>query len=260
MSLQSIWVIGDWRQPDFEEPVAWLRTHFDCQFFESPLAIGADSRDSPYPQAIVFVQSRPGKFAADEVEMLHGSEPLARLIALTGPWCEGEQRSGKPVLGVTRVAWRNWRERLPMELALNVPMALMPRTAAETERVERMVKVASAAQAGRGKALICAARLETYNQIADAIQKLGLVIVTSAESSLSPDIIIYDSWEQASAFEKQLMGQNGQSRARRILLLHFPRPEDHVLAREAGIDAVLGQPLLLADLKSALSGTEKAAA
>ena len=75
MSLQSIWVIGDWRQPDFEEPVAWLRTHFDCQFFESPLAIGADSRDSPYPQAIVFVQSRPGKFAADEVEMLHDFTP-----------------------------------------------------------------------------------------------------------------------------------------------------------------------------------------
>src|SRR5437764_86557 len=110
MSLKSVWIIGDWQEPVFEEAVAWLRLHADCNCFDSAVAACGSASNGRGPQAMVFVQSRPGQFARVEVEKLHAIEPLARLVALTGPWCEGEQRSGRPIPGVPRIAWRNWRE------------------------------------------------------------------------------------------------------------------------------------------------------
>src|SRR4051812_24966692 len=132
MSLPSIWISGDWREPVFEEAVAWLRARADCQCFDSPGEMSIGETAGRYPQAIVLTQSRPGRLSVKHVERLHAIEPLARLIVLTGPWCEGEQRSGRPVPGVTRIAWRNWRERLPSVLAVNGDATLQPRTASET--------------------------------------------------------------------------------------------------------------------------------
>ncbi|HEY2411429.1 MAG TPA: hypothetical protein VGI40_04270 [Pirellulaceae bacterium] len=263
MSLKSIWVIGDWREPVFEEAIAWLRTHADCQRFESPAAAAANSSNGCYPQAIVFVQSRSGRFAAEHVENLHAREPLARLLVLTGPWSEGEQRSGKPMAGVTRIAWRNWRERLPIELALDDHAVVSPRTATDTDRIARMVKLASGSRPKRRSVQICTARLSAYDYIAAAVEQLGfspLLFGPLISSSISPAIVIFDGWEQASAFKKQSITQDRQPHARRILLLHFPRPEDHVLAQQSGIDAVLAHPLSLADLNSALSNAMAPAA
>lgn len=258
MSLKSIWVVGDWREPVFEEAVAWLRSHVECRFFEFPAAAGADSSNGCYPQAIVLVQSRSGQFSAEHIENLHACEPLARLVVLTGPWCEGEQRSGKPITGVTRIAWRNWRERLPIELALDNHAVPPPRTATDTDRLARMVKLASGSRPSRRVVQICTARLADYNYIAAAVEELGfsqLPFDPTNASPAPPEIVIFDGWEQASAFKKQSMSQNGQPPARHILLLHFPRPEDHVLAHQSGIDAVLAHPLSLADLNAALSNT-----
>jgi hypothetical protein len=263
MSLPSVWIIGDWQEPVFEEPIAWLRSNADCQFFETPPVANATARRGGFPEAFLLVQSRPGQFAADDVEKLHHREPLARLISLTGPWCEGEQRSGRPIAGVTRVPWRNWRQRLPIELSFSSQISPALRMATDTERIEQLVEVATSAHAERGVALISTARLETYNQIADGMQTAGFAILpygTESGTSMSPDLIIHDGWEQASVIKNQSTGQNGQQHARRILLLHFPRPGDHILAREAGLDAVVGQPLMLADLNAALSDTIEPAA
>jgi hypothetical protein len=263
MSLKSIWVIGDWREPVFEKAVAWLRLHGGCQFFESPAAAGVDSSNGCYPQAIVLVQSCSGRFAAAHIENLHAREPLARLLVLTGPWSEGEQRSGKPIAGVTRIAWRNWRERLPIELARDNHAVFSPRIATDTDRILRMAKLASGSRPSRRAVQICTTCLSTYNYIAAAVEELGFSALpadATQVSSISPEVVIFDGWAQASAFKKQSMGQNGQPQPRRILLLHFPRPEDHSLAREAGIDAVVGQPPSLADLNAALSNTMAPAA
>src|SRR4051812_33805324 len=108
MSLPSIWLIGDWGAPAFDEPVAWIRASTNCRCFASPAAACAEglaATSTHEPQSIVLLQARPGEVSAEQVEKLHAREPLARLILLTGPWCEGEQRSGRPVAGVSRVAW-----------------------------------------------------------------------------------------------------------------------------------------------------------
>jgi hypothetical protein len=259
MSLPSIWVIGDWREPVFEEAVAGLRSRADCQCFDSPDAALVSNKslsNGAFPQAIVLVQSRPGQFSGEQIEKLHAREPLAHLIALTGPWCEGEQRSGRPIPGVTRIAWRSWRERLPIELAISSEATPWPRTTAETERIEAMAKYASHLPRRRGFALICTAQLADYNYLADAARHLGLLprlYDATDASATSAEVVIFDGWEQASLFQRNQPSQNGQTRPIGILVLHFPRPEDEALAQSGGIDVILPHPLSVADLSGALS-------
>src|SRR4051794_21630350 len=119
MAQQTVWVVGDWKRDAFAEAVAWMRSAARCVFFDSmeaPFSPRPDENSGP--GAIVIVESRPGQFSRREVERLHAAEPLARLVALLGTWCEGEERSGRPWPGVVRVPASSWRWRLPRELGL----------------------------------------------------------------------------------------------------------------------------------------------
>src|SRR5690349_536160 len=142
MSDASIWIIGEWRYADFSGALAWLDSHAACQRFDHPadaLSALRSAEQQRDPAALLLVQSRPGQFSAREVERLHAAAPLARLVALVGPWCEGEARSGRPWPGVERVPWRAWENHLPRALALNGAVqsaaALLPRTASDIEQV-----------------------------------------------------------------------------------------------------------------------------
>jgi hypothetical protein len=255
--MQSMWIIGDWQEPVFEEAVGWLRFHADCQYFDSPDAAsdkGPGASDGRYPRAIVFVQSRPGQFSAQQVEKVHAKEPLARLIALTGPWCEGEMRSGRPPAGVVRIPWRNWRERLATELSSDEPLPAPVRTMTETDRIEAVARRRQDSFHEHGVAEIRTARLAAYDQIADAVRQVGLVPLTFERNgdSAPAQVVMCDGWDQVPAEKNAERNGKSQSLAAMIVLLHFPRPEDHARARQAGIAAVLGQPLLVADLSAAL--------
>lgn len=261
MSLPLIWLIGNTREAVFAEPLGWLQLQFRCICFDSPAVVGVGidhATDDAFPIAIVLLQTRPGQFSAREIEKLHGREPLARLVTLTGPWCEGEQRSGRPIPGVVRVAWRNWRERLPLEFAINGNRALWPRTLTEIDRIETRRESASDITPRCGQVTICAARSADYNYLSDAVQQLGISATlfgstgTSAANAAA-EAVIFDGWDQATQFERDQQSKSAPLKARLILLLHFPRPEDHTLVDTAGIDAVLPHPLSIADLNAALA-------
>ena len=53
-----------------------------------------------------------------------------------------------------------------------------------------------------------------------------------------------DGWEHVAA----------ASAKKQVLLLQFPRPQDAEKAFQLGIDAILAQPLLLADVAGILAG------
>jgi len=261
MSLASIWLIGDTRECVFADAIGWLQSQFECIHFDSPeMACGRETRANSgmIPCAIVLLQARPGQFAAAQIEKLHAQEPLARLIELTGPWCEGERRSGRPIPGVTRASWLNWRERLSQELAIGGNTAPCPRTITETERIEMMRRSASSVIPDRGQARICTTRSGDFNYIADVVQRLGLSATLDPidATTASPDVVIFCGCEEASLLEQQESVQSQQRRPRRILVRHFPRPEDCVLAQTNGIDAVLSHPLSIADLLAALAKRE----
>src|SRR5262249_5891505 len=114
------WIIGDWQHADFAAALRWLNAQAPCRYFDHPsAAVARLARQAPQPppRAFLFVQSRHGQLAATDVERLHAAAPLARLIALVGPWCEGEARSDRLWRGVVQVPWRVWQSRLPQALA-----------------------------------------------------------------------------------------------------------------------------------------------
>jgi hypothetical protein len=254
----SVWIVGDWQYADFAAVLSWLKTRVRCACFEDAAAAVAavQSADrSQIPAAILLVQSRPGQLTSSEIERLHATAPLARLIAFVGPWCEGELRSGRPWPGVVRIPWRTWRTALARELALESPSAPLPRTVTDVERMEELTAALKSVDDSRAAAVICTFNHSTYASLADATRHLGYQSSWHAAGPNSPprasDLIILDGWEQVFSDECFQAIENTTSPLR-LLLLHFPRPEDTARAAELGIIAVIAQPLLLNDLEAAI--------
>src|SRR5262245_18525616 len=95
------WLAGDLDHTHFAPAVAWLRHVALCEFVAWPVA--RSSTGWAIPAAIVLFQARPCSITEHVVERLHRLAPLAKLIVVAGPWCEGEQRSGRPAQGVARI-------------------------------------------------------------------------------------------------------------------------------------------------------------
>lgn len=84
---------------------------------------------------ILFWQTWPGQWTEDDVGELRKAAPLAEIVVLFGPWCEGETRTGRPLSGVRRLAYREGSiDRLFRELNATEPKALAPSTATDEDR------------------------------------------------------------------------------------------------------------------------------
>jgi hypothetical protein len=112
----------------------------------------------------------------------------------------------------------------------------------------------------RGSAAIRTHSLATYRYLADAASQLGLVVAPQSDDGTAADVVIFDGWENVSPPSELGQLSNDHPPQRRILTLHFPRPDDYVRARAANLDGVLGQPLVLTDLAAALSRAQTQAA
>jgi hypothetical protein len=225
-----IWLAGECDHSDMESAAAWLRAN--CQVVDQAAS----------PGAIVLFQSRPGSISVRQVESLHRRAPLARLILLSGPCCDGELHRREQIPGVVRIRWHQWQQRLPRELS-----GRLPRTASDGERLEQDLR-GLARQFDGGTVAIRTERRASYLCLADACQALGLKPTWHAPGE-SADVLLIDGW--TNDFPPQ-----SEARApRRILLLDFPRPEDIARAADLRFAAVIAQPLLLADLAAALQGT-----
>jgi CheY-like chemotaxis protein len=233
-----IWLVGDCSDPDSTDAVAWMQVNCDCR---DPQTARADS-----PSAIVVLQSRPAADAARDVELLHRQAPLARLVTLTGPWSDGELRTGRLPAGVVRIRWHQWRQQLPAELTSR--SARLPRTATDAERLDRQISaLATTAKAG-GRVAIRTSSRNAYRVLADACQSLGW---RAAESELSAacDLQLIDGWAEL----RELSANTDAQVPPRILLIDFPRPDDLRRAAEIGIRAVISKPFTLPVLTAALA-------
>jgi hypothetical protein len=263
MPQPAVWIIGDWRQAEFSAPLAWLKDRARCVSYEDAAAaltsrnLAADDNE---PAAILLIQSRPGQIADRDVERLHAAAPLARLVALVGPWCEGEMRSGRPWPGVVRIPWGAWQLRLMHELGLSEQdgssAAPLPRTVTAAERIEISLAALDQRECICRTAAISTNSRANYQSIADLLQQLGIRSIwhSSSPGELFPhaDLVIFDGWDQVPMEVDWLPEADPRSSSPRLLLLHFPRPDDHVRAAKLGIAAVLAQPLLVTDVRSAL--------
>jgi hypothetical protein len=180
MTLQTVWMVGDWRNGDFGEAVAWLNAAARCRSFDNAAAALSGRRSNEAeddPAAILLVESRSGMISKREVERLHAMAPLARLVALVGPWCEGEMRSGRPWTGVVRIPWRAWRARLVSALGLAHACdweGPPPRTATGAEQIESSATKFRGSNRTGGAVAVRTSCRATFEALADALKQLGM--------------------------------------------------------------------------------------
>lgn len=240
----SVWLAGDTLDADFAPTQAWLATAADCSY----VAAGHAPWNQTVPDAIVLFQSRPDSIGQRDIERLHRLAPLARLVVVAGPWCEGELRSGRPPHGVTRILWHQWNQRLPQELGLaragnsvNYPRV---RTLTPVDRLLQMLVRPAVTLRGQAAVAIGCSRHDRLDALTDLCAFAGLSIAQQADQAA---VCIVDSWEH---LPQPMTGRPVLPPV--ILLLDWPRASDLEQAKERGVAAVLGQPLLVTDLLEAI--------
>ncbi len=266
MSQPHVWILGDWQQAEFFPAMEYLRLEANLNLLVSD-ARGSgvfgvhdfakqtafDAKDggprSTDPDLILLVASRPGRFSAAEVELLHRRAPLARLIALLGSWCEGEVRSGHPWPGVTRIYAHQWQARLPRELE-----TWQPRTATE---IDRLMNNRPATKPQRQLIGIAAAQRTMFDALAAACHSFGQDAVWLLPNLPPPvqrvDAVIYDATLDLTDELAHLSKLREQLHSPpTLLLLDFPRQSDLQQATQAGTSSTLAKPYLIADLAAEL--------
>ena len=257
MSAKEIWIVGDWQHAHFAESLNWLPERAKCNFFsdvQSAIASSREEAKNSSPTAILLVQSRPGQISNHDVERLHALAPLARLVGLLGPWCEGELRTGRPWQGVSRVPWRDWRWRLARELGLGEKQSSThvrhPRVATEADRLQQSISQLSHFGQFTGCAEVLTTSRITYDLWQIAFRLFGVRCCCPAldrNPTAVSDFQIIDGWENLP------IRSSPAESPPRVLALHFPRPDDLMRAAQVGLSGVLAQPLLLTDLAVALN-------
>jgi hypothetical protein len=207
----------------------------------------------------MFFQSRPGSLSARQIAALHRRAPLARLILLTGPWCDGDVRGNRLVPGIVRVRWHEWRERLPAEL--NHQRNRPPRTTTDGERLECQLRELSSAGQSAGRVAIVTLRRANYDALAAACNSLGWQAewVVSHDRIGDHDLLLVDGWESLAA-DPRAADPRAESTPPCALLLGFSRPEDLQKAAGLGIASVIAVPLSLPVLAAALAAASPLAA
>jgi hypothetical protein len=252
MHSTTVWLTGELRDADFAAAIAWLRDAMTC------VDVSADSfpeSTAEFPAAIVLFQAKPGAISQRRVESLHRRAPLARLIVVAGPWCEGELRSGRPPHGITRILWHQWQTRLPSELGVasgeTARPVYLPRTLTPVDLLLRTPRKLPNVDRTRGIAAVCSASRSTFDTLADACTVAGLEPRWQQPGDWSQvegaDLVLLDGREGLTSWRDKCLPSRPA-----LWLVDWPRPDDLALAEQHGIRRVLARPFLLADFVTAV--------
>ncbi|TWT48726.1 hypothetical protein [Botrimarina hoheduenensis] len=194
------------------------------------------------PALAILARALPLADASD-LATLPESFPATRFVQLLGPWCEGEQRTGRVLDGYERVFWHRWSSWWTTAYPSVSPNSfLSPSTEKPRERT----------------LLVDSVHTETIRTLSDSLAAEGWrVICRRRWQGESVDAALWEG--------RQLCGAEAAALARfkrlvacdvpLITLLDFPRPETVAAATMLGATSVFGKPYerdeLLATLDAA---------
>lgn len=221
------------------------------------------------PALLLFAQRFPGEFTARQVDSLRRRWPLARCLALLGPWCEGEPRSGAPLPGVARLYWHQWSPRVLREICKLVEGApsewSAPATSAPEERLLSADDWAKERLATNERPLIAlqANHRQTAEALAALVEQGGFAPLRLRPGGSPPAgraATVFDlalgSPDEWRSLAEACRANSGPV----VALLGFPRPDDAARARDLGVHALLPKPLAAPDLLQLLNASTLPAA
>jgi len=241
----TVQIVGAMEHADFREMDALLR---------------ADARQlSCPPELIVIAQVRPGAIDAGLVQQLRQAAPLAGIVVVAGSWCEGELRTGRPIVGVTRLycyefpAW--WRQQMLRRDAGLCPLwfpSVESGSQAPRDRSLRVVDDHS------GVIALAASNWETAEALADVFHEAGFATVwePAGRAKAVMHNVAAGVWnggqlDEREEFELSKFCLRMSARGAPVItLLDFPRRDCVERALAGGSAAVLGTPWVNANLLS----------
>jgi hypothetical protein len=224
----DVWLIGDWQRGEFAAARKWLVERGQCRRF-AHIKAAATQRGNQAPAMVVVAQTRPRQMKTAEWQQLTTALSAAKLVLLTGPWCEGEHRPQPQPPEVIRVPWKRWRPGL--EAAMEESNVAVPEGLSERKAAAAIWSPCRAA----------------FEPLADALSRLNVEAAWLGGSDVftaPADLVVYDGWQNVLPLPRT----RSSNLPPRILILNFPRPDDTLAADALGIDAILPRPLVLSDL------------
>lgn len=285
MSQAHVLMVGDWQTSEFAPAAALTRSL--CRVTELAdlceavrwFAERDGSADLMLPDLVAIALAYPGQFSTVALETLRAQAPLTPVVAITGAWCDGEQRTGAPWPGVVRVAWHQWADRFPTEaaaLAAGRSSAwALPHTATPDERL--LFSAAATSKAtnlpprspglvaivcdhhetvdwlmgvcrARGWPAVCLPRWEAASPSA-ATGEHAATTHTPSIALEGVGVVVWDvgsiNSETIAAWERMAPLFHG---AAVLALVGFPRPDDVRRLVAAGVAAVMAKPLSTGEL------------
>jgi hypothetical protein len=255
MTKPVVWLVGPSDDPCFRPAIAWLATRVTLRFTATvELSLQLIRSQSEAVHAIVVCALRPGEVDASAIAEVHAFEPLARLAMLLGTWCEGEVRSGVTVPGVKRIYWHAWQGQLPAALGLastSQTHQALARTANEADWVEWQLR-SNVRPRQSELVAICTRQASAFDMLADALAGGGFRSTWQLPSMpwqvRNPDVILWDGWPDSDLHARL----PAESKHGQLILLDFPRLEDHQRAIALGASHILSPPFQLPDLWAAI--------
>jgi hypothetical protein len=206
------------------------------------LAKSTGNYDILAPNAVVWLQSRPGQYSQAEIDAAQIADPLARPVIVAGALCAGEPRSGKLLLDVTRLYWHQPQDAL-WDSILTVGL--------DVQTTSQWIA-------------IHAAQLADYEGLAGLCQTLGLSTLWQNDRwpviSSEPAYRLFRGWRSWERWcDDRQSWPDSVNATRAILVLDFPTPDDVGRARDSGIDHVLATPFRATDLRNFIGPRQRRA-
>lgn len=225
LSGESRWTTA----PDCASACRWLRT------------------TSEIPAALLLAQPLARTYSQAEIESLRQLAPLAHIVVIAGTWCEGELRTGQPLLGTSRIYWyecehwwRAWCEgRVGWSAGLDGPFV-----AGERPSCLQL----------KGLAAVHTSTCATFAALATSLTPHGLECCWVRDLADIPSRITVGIWDggqldpgefaRLEAFATRIKHAGGSL----VVLLDFPRKEHFARLQELGCSGLLGKPYRVGDL------------
>lgn len=250
--------VGDWNAIDFV--LARQRLVVASQQGGCRLEFGNDLAGvSPDHDLILLAQSNRDTFPGREVDRLRRIAPLAALAVVTGSWCEGETRSGRPLPGIAYAAWHQfaprWLRYLEAWRNHRSPDWSWPATWSEEERL--LYRTEQGRKRGSGPQGSPLVVLPTpgpvgHDWIADVCRRWNLAMVAVDEltpGAQRPRVGVWQTPAWTSSSHRELTAFSKKIPNTPVLVVaDFPLPQQVEEIRHAGGTSLLAQPLLLDDL------------
>ncbi len=247
-------VTGDFGHSEFADLIGGL----DVPTMLLPWQKLSQLRESPGAVDLVLIaQSHRGAIYQADVDRIRQWWPEIPLLVLLGSWCEGESRSGAPLLGVTRVYWHQWQGQFKQ-----LQQWVNPSTDAALTGVEsQQLAVAESKPKHDLQVQVAVSALShaQFEMVEDAMELLGLQAIWAeksiwqAEESNSVSAVCLDCESLTENLTNRLIFLRKQFPDQPIfLLMGFPRKHEvQSLKSYWHVSAVISKPIDLTSLASA---------